>query len=222
MLLDSLIGSNRTEEGRGGGVYSSGTLRMVRSTVDSNISGGTGGGVFHCCAEEDTLTVNESTFVRNEAASAAAIWSAGLLRLVNTTITENTAMSQGAVTSTGVANLVHVTLVRNAAGAFPGLQALGTGTVTNSIIDHCNSSSAVLSGGGNVEDGSDTCGFNDATDSTGVDAGLGLLGTIGVPTVAWSLEENSPAIHAAVPRYCPAWDQRGLLRAGGGVVTQVR
>jgi len=186
---------------QGGGIFNDATLTAVNSTISSNQSGSSGGGISN--------------------------YQHGMADLSNVTITANTSGIAGAGRGGGVANTVGTITVRNSIIA--GNSDLASGTA-NPDCEAPNSQGfryPLTSDGYNLIGNTTGCGIVGDTNGniTNQDAGLGPLFANGGPTPTHALEPGSPAIDAANARppgsggrACPATDQRGVARpqpAGG-------
>lgn len=177
---------------RGGGVHSTGTLTVTRSTIAGNdTGGGAGGGI----SNEGSLTVTLSTISDNSATTGGAIQTLGA---GSTVLTASTLSSP-------TANAV--------AGA-----AVVQGTILDGPADLC--SNDLDSIGFNLAS-DDSCGLDETTDDEGVDPILGGLFDNGGYTRTRLPGPSSPAIDEipAGDFLCTttmATDQRGLPRPFGG------
>ena len=117
------------------------------------------------------------------------------------TVTNSTFSGNSAVQSGGAINVASdggATVLRNSIVANSTSGGNCSGTITN--------------GGNNIEDGI-TCGWASNNDSmSNADPKLAALADNGGPTYTMALLAGSPALGAANPSYCPATDQRGVMR----------
>jgi hypothetical protein len=92
--------------------------------------------------------------------------------------------------------------------------------VSNTLVDgDCSLEHDLMSGGGNLESPGSSCGFNLASDSSGVSPSalaLGVLSDNGGPTLTHALLPGSAAIDSGLNRHCPGVDQRGQPRPQDG------
>jgi hypothetical protein len=127
----------------GGGVYNSGSLTVVQTTISGNFSNGEqtvrgfGGGI----KNSGSATIEQSTIAQNRAETAAAISNSGTMTIENTTVSGNAAANQrisppgvlgGAINNAGLLRIVNSTISGNSATALaPFADALG-GAIYNS------------------------------------------------------------------------------------------
>jgi predicted outer membrane repeat protein len=108
--------------GRGGGIFSVGTLTLINSTVSGNSTAGyarDGGGIFSA----GTLTLTNSTVSDNfSGLYGGGIYSAGTLTLTNSTVSGNLAHyhAGGIAIRGGTATLTNSTVSDNAASTYGG------------------------------------------------------------------------------------------------------
>jgi CSLREA domain-containing protein len=220
--------------GNGGGIESSGALRLLRDTITGNRAAGTsnGGGVDSSSA----LTVIESTIARNQAYNGGGINFGGSLMVTNSTISANAAggwMTNGA--GGGIEGSAGATLTL-ASSTITGNQSFngpfsGGGisvpavtlknsivadnvahdqTLTTTAVDNC-AATTIMSQGHNLSDGGD-CKLTGAGDRQGIDVKLGPLAANGGPTDTHIPLDASPAIDGGDNDGCPPNDQRGAAR----------
>ena len=221
----------------GGGIYNGAgsSLSLFDSTVSNNNSGWAGGGVY---AFFDTdVFVERSTVSGNIAIDVGGGFRGlGDLVILNSTVSGNTSTAWhggGGVFTDGVTDVINSTVVENlapagtAGGLFVGTfgDAAATLNVVNSIVGNNADFGCFLApfGAGPVQLNSiGNNVFTDATcnpvasDQVVADPGIGPLQDNGGPTLTHGLQPGSPAIDAANAAYCPATDQRGVLRPQGG------
>jgi predicted outer membrane repeat protein len=94
-VLDCII-ENARAIGDGGGIYNTGTLHVLRSTIRSNSSSSLGGGLYSV----GIARVYDSTISGNQAYIGGGIFNGKTTYLVNTTISSNTADHDGGGIST--------------------------------------------------------------------------------------------------------------------------
>ncbi len=196
-LISSTIRDN-TATVNGGGIYSSGFFTVSNSLIADNATAGAGGGLL-ISGYLPLITLTNSTVSGNSAGgNGGGIFStAQNFTITNSTIANNTAGLGGNIFLYSDTVAISITL-RN---------TLIAGSLAGS--DCVNAGAAIIDGGGNfVGDGS--CGF-----PAGGDPRLGPLADNGGPTLTHALLPGSPAINAANPAFCPAVDQRGVVRPQG-------
>jgi hypothetical protein len=226
--FEALTVTNSTVRGNSGfygaGVQNGGTLTLTNSMVYEN-SGSYGGGIQNA----EMLTVINSTVSRNTAVyEGGGILNEGTLTLTNSTVSRNLAVEAGG----GIGNLRTATLTAstvsgNNATQGGGIENSWALTLTNSLVDgECeispHPSVTVTSNGYNIESPGDTCGFDQPTDQTNVNAedlSLGPLADNGGPTMTHSLgllPAPSVAIDQIPAEDCEVeTDQRGMSRPQG-------
>lgn len=96
-LTDVAVSANQAD--LGGGIANFGTLKIVRSLINSNLADSLGGGILNAVVSADT-TITNSTLTDNSADVAGAIHNQGIMLLVNDTISRNSA----SLTSSGIVN----------------------------------------------------------------------------------------------------------------------
>jgi CSLREA domain-containing protein len=226
-LVDCVVAGSRANAG--GGIFSSGTFTMDRSTVrdnvaeDLNFTNAEGGGLL---LQGAPATITNSTLSGNRARNGGGIHVQGsTVTLTNSTLSGNTGSGAGAIDSTnGTLTLTHVTIANNA-GSPGGLRHFsfdGTLKVTfrNTLLSgNANAScegvpaSTLVSTGGNVDSGT-SCGFAAPADRSNASPRLGPLESNGGPTFTHALLSGSDAIDL-VTAGCAATDQRGVARPKG-------
>lgn len=230
----STVSKNTAEEAGGVAEDGGGTVNIIDSIISENATTGDrfldAGGVLKDGG--GTVTIRGSTIAANTAAIGAAIVDfgpSGTFNVVNTTISGNHATSRGGGIHTegagGSLNLTNVTLHENTADAgadeidnCTGVPSCSSAphpiTLRNTIVASggLNCFGPVGSAGHNLDSGS-TCGFGAAGDQNGANPLLGALAANGGLTPTHALQDNSPAIDAALG--CPATDQRGVARPFG-------
>jgi hypothetical protein len=232
------IGGAISFEPSGGGHMTVTNSEFDSNTAQSGTSsgGGFGGGISFEPGDTSTLTITGSTFSANVAAGSSTQGGFGgaisfepgggasTMTITNSTITGNKAggLSSfgGALDWEGVAGssgtLTNDTIVANSAtsGQGGGLSIESAPlTVRNSIVSanpggSCSVDVAadLVPQGHNIEQGT-TCGFDINANPL-----LSALAHNGGPTETMALAANSPARDAAAPAFCPATDQRGIVR----------
>ena len=208
-LADSTVTDNHVGAGReGGGIFTYGSLTVLRSTIAKNGAlGDRAGGI-----EVQPQTPGE-TFA-----------------LINSTVAQNTlgasGLGAGVYVNRGQAG---VTFTND---TFEGNSAGGTGsaldlnnetaptTITNTIVLGGGEKSCTRvptpspSAGHNLED-QNLCKFAQTGDQVNANPNLAALANNGGPTDTEALGPGSPAIDAGDDSGCPPTDQRGALRPTG-------
>ena len=206
----------------GGGLLNTGRMTIVETTLANNRAD-TGGGL----AASGTELVTNTTVIENEATIGAGIFqSDGTLTIVTTTFTRNHAVIEGGGLFGRLATLINATLTDNSGGRGGGLA--GSAVLLNTLLAR-NTSMDLPSLGFRSPDcvghvillstnllGDPTgCTISPhAPDRTG-DLGAGEFtsnGTAGHGHVP--LLQDSPAVDAGNPAFCPPTDQLGQLRVG--------
>jgi hypothetical protein len=209
--------------GFGGGIFNSGTLTIVNSTVSGNatvgISGG-GGGIVN----NGTLTIVNSTVSGNTATQGAGINNGGdaaTVTITNSTFSGNAASAYGgACFNAATLQIVNSTFSDNSADFFGGgILLIGPLEIGNTILNRGNSGANIDSFG---EVTVTSLGYNLSSDDAGghltgpgdqinTDPVLGALEDNGGPTFTHALLPGSPAINAGNPGFTPPpfFDQRG-------------
>jgi hypothetical protein len=171
------ISDNTAQEG--GGIYNSGRLTLINSTVSGNTGEDLGGGI-HTDDSTDGVTLINTTVVENSSAEGSAIWS----------------------------------------DATPPV------SLTNTILQgSCGGPGEYVSNGYNIESPENTCGLSQSTDQVDVSTqalGLGRLGDNGGPTETHALGAGSVAVDEIPTSDCLdaegnplTVDQRGEPRPSG-------
>ncbi|MDG3002372.1 choice-of-anchor Q domain-containing protein [Paludisphaera mucosa] len=198
-------------EGEGGGVYNSGTMSIVDSTICNNSA--------------DKFPESWLNITVLSSASGGGVYNSGTMSIVDSTIAGNRCNSSdgsgGGVFNSGVLSLTYVTAADNSAvhgGGVATAGGPGARTVSNqSLFRNAD--------GGNLQGGLDSLGHNlfsdvpamvlDPTDLVGVAPLLGPLADNGGPTWTMALLPGSPAIDAGVAVAGVTADQRGVIRPQG-------
>ncbi len=192
-----------------------GTLAMTDTTVSTNTAGQTGGGVFNT----GTARLVRVTLDHNTASRGAAIYNEGQLDLDTSTLSDNAATYHGGAVyqADGAFTARYVTLADNTAedgsavyldrGQRANTQFAGVIVAGGACVGD-----APQSAGHNLENGA-TCGFDQATDQSNVDPSLGPLAANGgltrtrMPAPGSAATDNGGA--------CASPDQRGEARPLG-------
>ncbi|HET8752328.1 MAG TPA: choice-of-anchor Q domain-containing protein [Gaiellaceae bacterium] len=214
-LENSIVSANHADQS-GGGIDSSGSLTVLRSTIENNSAGcgviscglGIGGGIDDFGSG---LSITNTTITGNQAqGDGGGLFVASASTLTNDTIANNQADLSGAPGAGG-----------GAIATYSGIDP-HTVSLTNTLLagntwngdggNEC-STGGVASNGGNLADDS-SCGLTATADQQGVDPLLGQLDSSSSTDVL-PLTAGSPAIDAALDLACPAVDQRGVPRPQG-------
>jgi hypothetical protein len=200
--------------GVGGGVANfNSLLKVTNSTFSGNFAQFFGGGIFSYHAP---VLVSNSTFSGNHAQqSGGGIYNLGGLNVINGTFSGNGAALGGGVYNEGVVNMLDSTFSGNGAALGGGIYNTGTSAtfLLNTIVANSGSGKNCFNLGAFLED----AGGNLDTDGTCVgrtspDPLLGPLQNNGGPTQTMAIPMASPAFGGGAAAYCPATDQRGVLR----------
>jgi LPXTG-motif cell wall-anchored protein len=222
----TLTGGDRF--GGGGGVRTTGDLRLNRVEVVGNTSDA-GGGAF---VGGGSLTVTSSTFADNigDLAGGGALFvKGGVVSVATSTFTGNDGVGAAIFNDGGAVTVSASTLAAN--GPDDGLGAIvrlsGTVTIEGSILSESGCGSSVTDGGHNVAS-DDSCGLDEANGNVvgAVDEiGLAPLGDFGGPTrtmppksfslAAFPPDNRVPAGSAGCPASAGT-DQRGVARPKDG------
>jgi hypothetical protein len=211
LLTDSTVSGNRAGPGvsaNGGGIWNSGTMTLVRSTVGPGNSALSGGGIFN---DTGTATISNSTVSGNssEGGGGGGIFntaSGGTITLTNVTVAFNQSAPLGP--NSGINNQ----------GAPEDVSIVNTIVAENTPVD-CSGPVDSL---GNNLDSDGTCITNGVNNDITGNASLGPLQNNGGPTETHALLPGSDAIDAGDDAVCQnevtgsgPTDQRGLPRSEG-------
>lgn len=194
LTLRAVSVEHNKREGAGGAIQSNGPLTIESSFFGFNSTAGVSGGAIQ---SNDPLTVVNSTFTRNSSKANSAILGNGATTISSSTFAFN---ESGGVSSAAVSG--EPLTVRD------NIFATNTNTTGSA---NCFSLGAVISLGGNVEDGASCSGG--PGDKPNINPLLGTLALHGGTTQLYDLLAGSPAIDAA--GQCPPFDQRGVARPLG-------
>jgi hypothetical protein len=209
--------------GSGGGIFSTGSLRLTNTTVagDSTGSGGNdpGSGIFDQTGNNDTLIQSVGS-----GGNGGGLFVGGSFSLSNGTVSGNVTGGPGLDSVAVDSVLTGTNDFSFQTGDFMGLGggvfSFGTGTIEATIVANsgtgrdCASASAMVTDEGYNLDDDGSCEFSgvNASPSPTLDATLGSLANNGGPTQTIALLSNSPAIDKVPAADCPATDQRGAPR----------
>ena len=222
-----------------GGIWNGGTMTVSNSTVSGNSAGAFGvNGIFNdgSFGGSVTLTLANTTVSENTGGKFGGVFNShGTLTVTNSTVSGNTAEWSGGIFNGGPAGgltITNSTVSGNTAesGAsivnVSDLAGSAVLTIANSLVDgDCvgwreglpQGAPDITSNGYNIESPSNTCGFDQGTDKTGVpDLMLGPLQNNGGPTDTHALLPGSNAINQIPEAACEVdEDQRGVARPQG-------
>jgi hypothetical protein len=222
VLSGNTAGSVGNPAVQGGGIFNTGTLTIVSSTVGANTAGGisgSGGGI----ENDGTLTILNSTFSGNTAIKGAGIHNGGpatAVTITNSTLSGNTASAYGGACFNGGTMLVtNSTLSDNSAFIGGGILVFGPLQIGNTILNKGDSGATidsfgqviVTSLGYNLSSDDGSGHLTGSGDQINTDPFLGPLQNNGGPTFTHALLPGSPAIDMGDPSFAPPplFDQRG-------------
>jgi hypothetical protein len=196
----------------GAGIYSTGTLVVAGSTIQSNTCDG-------IVNDGGTLLVARSTAADNIEYAIANV-NGGTGAIVDTTLDARLSsnirlrFTHGIGLQSGNVLVTHSTIggTSDTGGI---LRFGGTLTVESTIIDN-DCVGGIPTGSRHSLDAGTSCGLTGPGDLSGVDPQLGPLRDNGGPTATFALLAGSPAIDAGDPEGCRATDQRGVARPQDG------
>ena len=193
-LIDSSVSENHGVAG--GGIYNSGTLSIIGSTLSANSATETGGGL----DDSYSVTLENVTISGNASEKGGGIFSDGDVNIRHSSVLYNSAsdLSYGGNIHSGNLFYFYNTLVANSQS---GPNCSGSGL--NSLGYNLEGQSAEQY----------TCGFNRNYIDPLVDP---LLADNGGPTLTHALLPGSPAIDGGDELYCAEKDQRGHFRPYDG------
>jgi hypothetical protein len=196
LLSETTLANNRAESG--GGLATSGTALVTNVTVAGN-EATVGAGVFQ---SGGTLTIVTTTFARNHAVVEGGGLFGRMAMLINATLTDNSGGRGGGLAGSVV--LLNTLLARNTS-----MDLRSIGLRSPDCVGH------VISLGTNLLGDPTGCTITlRAADRTG-DIGAGEFTSDGPPGRGHvPLLQNSPAVDAGNPTFCPPADQLGHLRVG--------
>jgi predicted outer membrane repeat protein len=149
VVRDCAVVGNRAVSGNGGGISnafasSTGTLKLVRTTVARNIAVGTGGGI-DFFGGDSAFTLTSSMVRRNVCGSVGGGIDAITVTLTNCTVSGNlTTGGNGGGIGAGTATLTNCTVSGNASGGLGG----GISATTQVLTDCTVSGNSAIAGGG--------------------------------------------------------------------------
>jgi uncharacterized repeat protein (TIGR01451 family)/CSLREA domain-containing protein len=198
-IRDSLVAQNQVTggagEGQGGGIYVSGALTVLNSTVTGNAATNPG--------------INRGGGI---AAMVSTSSRATTVSLTNTTIARNTVDGVlpgsfgGGFASEGIASEIPVSLTAT--------NTIIAGNTVGDSVQDCAFTNTTAGSENNLSSDA-TCEFTDEGSLPGTDPLLGPLADNGGDTDTLALLGASPAIDAGIAAGCPAADQRGVDRPQG-------
>jgi hypothetical protein len=232
------LGRSRVQDHAGRGIVNVGTATITETLISANAGGGLTNGT------SGRITLRDVTISDNTAAMwGGGIFNTGVMTLTNVTISGNRAALGGGLYTEGPAPLGHAVVAPplaqwGTAGTASAPSILltnvtvsdnqGSGIVRNAfapvgaintiIARNANgncSALGVFSYGYNLSSDS-SCNFTKSGDRMNIDPLLGLLQDNGGATPTQALRPGSPAIDHGDPSFCPATDQRGVVRPTDG------
>ena len=237
-ITDTVLSENVAGENGGAICNTHGSTTITRSTLSDN-EASSGGGLYYNAMSYVTLTVNDTTLVRNSAiVDGGAILNKSTAGICNSTFSENTAGSFGGgirALDSSILTIKNSTFALNNASSAGGGIYTDTGTTVNSKNTVIASNGATgapdvvgtyTSQGHNVVgDPTGSSGFTNGVngDQVGssaspIDPKLGPLQNNGGPTETHALLTGSPAIDAGDNTDAPDTDQRGMTRIVNGTI----
>ncbi len=202
----------------GGAVYNYGAITLRYSSFTDNSTTSHGGAIVNASDAD----ISHSAFTNNSATSlGGAIFNDSNANISNSTFTSNSANSHGGAIASFITSkivLTNSTISGNKAETGAGIRLFYSDTVNyqlrNNIIakntgGDCNSSGYEIAQNVNNLIGDGSC-FSPSNLS-----GDPMLGTLTGSPAYFPLLESSPAIDAGSADYCPATDQRGVIRPQG-------
>jgi hypothetical protein len=214
--------------GEAGGILNHSVLAVVSSTISSNSTCKTGGGVYN----DGTLAMSTSTVDHNKhlcfpSSGGGGIVNAGTLTITNSTLSHNTSdIGSGLFVNSGAVSLNGVTIAYNTSAQSGGgiAQSAGTLEVQNTIVARNGGGQSpdcfgmITSLGYNLLGNNAGCTFTPTsgdivgTNSNPINPSLGPLGNFGGPNRTVGLISGSLAVDAGNPATCQPTDQRGFAR----------
>jgi pentapeptide MXKDX repeat protein len=215
------ITNNSSFHRDGAGIFNSGTLVLLNSTVENIVTDGAGAGIYNA----GVLTLRNSTIHNNTAIDGGGIANAagGSVALSNSTVSGNTATnSGGGILNMGLLASHNSTIVNNNGAGVANSDGSGTVELRNTLIagNGPDCSGTVSSLGHNLDSDGTCAGANG--DITNPNPLLGPLQDNGGETATHALLPGSPAIDAGDPQGCLGTDgvltsdQRGEPRPMDG------
>lgn len=241
LTLDALTVTNGRNTDTGGGIYNSGTLTLINSTVsNSSVSGGSdnfGGGIYN--ASQAISTIRNSTISGNSVSGSGNFSNRGggianvngTLTITNSTVSGNLLgggtnnRGGGIYSEYGPLTIINDTITNNVIGS--GSFSYGGGLAI--VPDGANLVNTIISGNSSSQNPDVIGGVNFTTNFIGGDARLSPLGFYGGTTQTHALLSDSPLLNAGnncvlVTNSCAngnpslSTDQRGSQRIIGEIV----
>lgn len=150
-MLNNVVVSGNSGVFQSGGIYNNGSLTLTNSTVSSNSSSNSGGGICNCQRSTAAATLINSTVSNNSSFNGGGIFndSNSLLTITNSTINGNSSNNNGGgIQNDGdnaTLNLTNVTMSGNSASGQGG--AILTGSLVNLTNTTISGNSANEGGG---------------------------------------------------------------------------
>jgi predicted outer membrane repeat protein len=132
-IEDSTIQGNQAQ--RGAGIYNTGGILLVRSTINGNLA--TAAGIGSIAVNTGSLTIVSSVMDNNSGSTAGSILNTGTLSVARSTFLRNQALNGGAIYGGGTITIDDSTFANNQATANDGgalFFSTGSMTVTNSTF----------------------------------------------------------------------------------------
>ena len=143
VVNSSITGNSGLVEG--GGIYNLGTVLIANSVVSLNAAPDNGGGLCNC-GTASVATVTEAVISGNAAGAGGGIENLGKLTVANTTISGNSGAAGGGISTSGQATMNNLTIAQNTASiSGGGFNGGGIFTFANTIIAG-NTSSSLAAG----------------------------------------------------------------------------
>jgi predicted outer membrane repeat protein len=221
LIVDVLVATDNEAVGGTGGVFFVfGATAKVVSITNARFHGNMAesGGVIGTSNDNDTITIEHSGFVNNQATAGsggALYMTGGMVNVINDTFSGNQASSNGGAVYQfgGDLQIRHATLSDGTAAAGDAIYVLGNASVSvielaNNVIDgSCQvaDSLSVTSLGGNVESPGDSCDLDAGSDlvgQTSMQLGLQPLRINYNATATHELLSGSVARGQAEPAIC--------------------
>lgn len=207
-IINSQAGREGLASSSGGGIYSTGTLLLINSTVSGNKAFITNGGGLYLASGGVSTIVNSTISGNSAAVSGGGLSVHGHLSSFNSTSTNNSAAISGGgiyLESGQVSSLANSIVAGNSAPVAPDVQAV-SGVITSSghnlIGKNDGAEAAFIAGSPNSN--ADLVG----TSASPALAMLAPLANNGGPTQTHLLLPNSPALNAGSNTLLPVdiWD----------------
>jgi uncharacterized protein YbdZ (MbtH family) len=133
LWISSTVVLGNTADSDGGGIdtWGGSEVTLINSTIQGNLSGGSGGGIL----SDGDLTIERSTFTSNKAIEGGGIFNGGYLTVENSTFTgDNWAFDGGGIANMGTASLLKTTLAGNSAELGGGIINVGIASLLKTTL----------------------------------------------------------------------------------------